>query len=381
MGPEADEPRRAASTFALYDASGQVGERGSAVAVIDDERVSVGPVVLPFLDADALRAADYRLEIDRWPYGRLVLTGLGRRYDTFARELARARNQARVIGVLAHGLTSPEVFEGAIVEEAASTAVELQVYDTHVAIVPADGRPWQIPFGALIGVSEQDSPPGVVFRTEAGTTTVGLLARRRDALAAAVAGRLDALRRALAGIAGQDGFADGRGVPRSRIDAFDDLLDRVTARERVACASAVLAASDGEPRLGFVQLLDPDAESLEPPVPMPEHWAAFILVPVRGRTVLEVLSGPSAATYVFTSGIEATNRDLQALHFRRAPLALAAEQARLTPRNPYRLALRTLEPLRRLRDSTTARIVHDDGWSDALAAAVSAVSGSPPPAA
>ena len=96
----------------------------------------------------------------------------------------------------------------------------------------------------------------------------------------------------------------------------------------------MLAAADAEPRFGFVALLDPDDETLESPAALPEHWATFVLAPVRGKTVLEILAGPSAATYVFASDIEATNRDLQVLHFRRAPLALSNEDARLTRDNP-----------------------------------------------
>jgi len=52
--------------------------------------------------------------------------------------------------------------------------------------------------------------------------------------------------------------------------------------------------------------------------------------------------------------------------FRRGPLALGDEEARLTPRNPLRLALRALEPLRRLRDRTRARVIHDDRWAAAF---------------
>ena len=133
----------------------------------------------------------------------------------------------------------------------------------------------------------------------------------------------------------------------------------------------MLDAADAEPRFGFVKLLDPDDETLEPPSALPPHWASFVLAPVRDRVVLEILSGPSAATYVFRGAIDDVNRDLQALHFRRAPLALGDEDARLTPDNPLRLALRSLEPLRRLRERTAARLVHGDGWRSAFGAAIS----------
>jgi hypothetical protein len=70
-----------------------------------------------FVDADGLRAADYRIELDLWPAGRLVLTELGRRFDTFTQALRHARNQARVAGLLAHAAETPEVFEGAVLSK------------------------------------------------------------------------------------------------------------------------------------------------------------------------------------------------------------------------------------------------------------------------
>ena len=96
MGPEAAESRQASATFTLLDAKGEVASAAHADAVIDDDRAAAsGPLVIAYLDADALRADDYRLEIDLWPGGRLVLTGLGRRFETFARALARRRGTAR----------------------------------------------------------------------------------------------------------------------------------------------------------------------------------------------------------------------------------------------------------------------------------------------
>ena len=119
-----------------------------------------------------------------------------------------------------------------------------------------------------------------------------------------------------------------------------------------------------------MQLLDPDAEALQPSTALPENWASFLLVPVGPLALLEILAGPSAATYVFGGDIEAVNRDLQALHFRRGPLALSEKEAALTPANPYRLALRRLEPLKRLRAVTRARVIHNGAWSEGLSKAL-----------
>ena len=236
-----DEVRRAPVTYALLDAAGQQREAGAAEAVIGDDGISVGPVTVAFLDVDALRAADYRIALDLWPGGRLVLTQLGRRFDTFAAELRRTRNQARVSGLLAHGITMPEVFPGALLEGKTARAAELQVYDTHITAVPEDGDPFQVPLGALTGVAISDDPPSVVLVAGAERTTVGQLARHRDAFEAAVRERRDAQARLLNDLTGVTGFADGLALPKSRVNGFDALLARVTAAERSECATALLA--------------------------------------------------------------------------------------------------------------------------------------------
>lgn len=336
--------------------------------MIDDDGLSVGAITVAFLDADSLRAEDYRIEIGCWPGGTLMLDQLGRRFDTFAAELRRTRNQARVAGLLAHGVAMPEVFPGAVLGESGARPVECQVYDTHVTLVPADGDPWQVPLGALTGVEPAEEPPAVVLATDSGQTVIGQLARGRDEFYRAVTDRRDAQAKLLQSLTGSALFADGLGVERPRVPRFDALVERWTVPERAESAAAVLgAARGGEPRLGLVQLLDPDGEACQG---LPEPWASFLLVPFGPLTVLEILAGPSAATYVFEAAIEEVNRDLQLLHFRRAALALQGKEAEPEAGNGYRLALRRLEPLRRLRAATRARLIHGDGWAGGWAKAL-----------
>jgi hypothetical protein len=368
-----DEPRRARAAWALHDAAGERTQQGGAEAVIDDEGLSVGLVRVAFVDADALRAEDYRIELDLWPAGRLVLTELGRRFDTFTQFLRQARNQARVAGLLAHAPALPEVFEGVVLSSGSARSVELQVYSTHLTIVPADVDPWQLPLGALSEVVASDDPPGVMLTSAGERIVIGQLARRRDAFFAAVSAARNAQAQLLARYTNRSVFTDGTGVLRGSLSGFDLLLGRCSSAERLDGARRILAgASGGEPRLGFVQLLDPDAETLQAASPLPENWASFLLAPVGKHVVLEMLSGPSAATYVFEGAIDAVNLDLQLLHFRRAALALTPAQAEITPDNPQRLALRRLAPLQRLRAVTRARLLHGSAWNDSLAAAISA---------
>jgi hypothetical protein len=396
------DTRRAPARWARIDGEGTAAESGDAEAVITDEGLEVGPVTVSFLDCDSLVAGDHGLSLHLWPEGRLVLSGLGRRFDTFLAELRRARNQARVKGLLAHGVTMPEVYPGAWVNgdgRGASVLVELQVYDTHFTVVPQEheippftaemaasagefpGDPWQIPFGAMSDVRARFDPPHLEIDTPRGVRIFGRLGRQRDACHAAIVERRDAQRRTLDRLTGQVGFSDGSGISRSSIQGFDQLLDRFTAPERRENAREIIAAMESrsvgelerrrapgpdEPCLGFVQLLDPDAEGLKSPDALPDNWAAFLLVPCGKLTVLEILAGPSAATYVFQGMRRTINDALQQLHFRRAPLALTEAEAALTHDNPHRLALRRLPALGHLRSATVARIVHGDGWERAF---------------
>jgi hypothetical protein len=363
------ESRRASAAFALSDASGAVVQAGNAEAVIGDEALSVGPVTVSFLDADRLVASDYRIDLELWPNGKLQLSQLGRRFDTFTAELRRVRNLARVGGLLAHGITMPECFSGAVLSGNTAHPADFQLYDTHVTVVPRHDDPWQVPLGSVTDVRAQNDPPGVVLETTAHSVVLGQLARQREAFEGAILERREAQRRLLADLTGHASFSDGWGISRNEIPEFENFVARFTAPERTASRDALLAHATNAARLGFVQLLDPDQNALACEA-LPDHWGAFLLAPIGSLTVLELLAGPAAATYVFRSTIERVNHDLQLLHFRRAPLALTAEQAELTSSNPHRLALRRLEPLKRLRASMTARLIHNDGWEHAFRGAL-----------
>jgi hypothetical protein len=366
-----DEMRRSRAAWTLLDAAGTAVRRGESEAVIDDGGINVGEVGLSFLDADSLHVTDRRIELDLWPQGRLLLEGLGRRHDSFLAELRRARNGARVAGLLAHAPAQPDVFEGAEQSDGMSVAVELQVYPTHLTVVPAGADPWQLPFGAIRTIEMRDDPPVVTLAGAGIARTFGQLARRRDAFFGCLKAARNAQAQLLERLTGHREFSDGLGVPRDRLPGFDSLLAQFSSSERLEGALGLVSrAAGGQPHLGFVRILDPDADSLPARRPLPDDWASFVLVPVGGLVALEILAGPSAATYVFAGALDEVNRDLQALHFRRAALALGDEEAAITPDNPHRLALRRLAPLQRLRAATRHRLVHNAGWAGALARAI-----------
>jgi hypothetical protein len=367
MAADMIEQRRASPAWALHGAAGPGPGQGKAQAVIDEEGLSVGPRRVTWVDTDRVAFGAYRIELALWPTGMLELSELGRRFETFATELAAARNRARVAGLLAHGIVPPIAFAGEWVSEAGTDSVEIQIYPTHVTIVPSNQDPVQIPLGTLVSINGTDDPPAVELSGPGVGIRLGQLGRQRDALLRALTAARDLQARTLAAYTGRDRFADGQGVARASIEGFEHLLERSCSPGRLDGARELLALSlGGEPRLGYAQLLDPDSETLQARAPLPENWASFLIVPIGPRVVLEMLAGPSAATYVFEGNIADINRDLQQLHFRRAQLALSEAQAEITPDNPHRLALRKLEPLKRLRAATRARVRHTADWSGAI---------------
>lgn len=371
MAVDGIEQRQASPAWALHGAAVQGPTQGRAQAAIDAEGLSVGPRRIAWVDTDRLAFDGTRIELALWPAGTLELSDLGRRFDSFSTELAAARNRARVAGLLAHGVVPPSVFAGEWGRDTGPDRVEIQVYPTHVTIVPSTRDPVQIPLGGVVSIDDGEPAPAVALYGPGLDITLGRLGRQRDALMRAMTAARDLQARTLAGYTGRDVFADGQGVARASLEGFEYLLERSCSPDRLDGAKALLAlAAGGEPRLGYAQLLDPDPVSAQARAPLPEQWASFLLVPVGPRVVLELLAGPSAATYVFEGNIADVNRDLQQLHFRRAQLALSEAQAAITPDNPHRLALRKLEPLKRLRAATRARVIHTTDWSGALRAAV-----------
>ncbi len=366
-----EETRRA---LCAYETEGLEGApaRGEGEALVDDDGVSVGGLRVDFLDADSFTDERRILTLGLHPAGALRISMLARRHETFARALGEARDAARVRGLLAHGLGSPEVFDGALLEPGPARGARLLVWPTHVAVVPAGGDPFQVPLGGVADVRFTEGTWEVVLDAPGGPFHFGRLARRTDAFARAVRAARAAMLDRCASASGTRLFADGRAVAASALGSdFERLLEDWSAPERLVGAREIVRRAGRErSAVGLAELLDPDEEGLAAKVELPANTAAFLLAEVRDRVVLELLAGPSAATYVFRGTRDDVGADLAALHFRRRALALARDEESGPAGRLIRLALRRLEPLRRLRAQTLARVVHDERWTQGLAKAL-----------
>ena len=358
------ETRKATGTWRFTDSAGSVTAGEAAALVIGDDAVSAGPRSVAYLDADRFAVLDRTIELTVHPSGRLVLSMLGRRHDTFVATLREAWLTRRVAGMLAHGIEAPTSFRGVVVGPAPLPA-QLLLFTTHLTVAPDDGDPWQIPLGAVTSVRHDADDWTIDIAAYGEVFRFGQLARQTSAFARAVDDGVTKSRAALGAENESSLFSDGAGVPASKLPAFTSLLERWSSPERLEAAKAI-AAKAGDPRIGLVKIVDIDGGMLAANDPLPGNVAAFLLAPLGSRVVVEILSGPSAATYVFDGDVDAINRDLQQLHFRRRPLQLSdAELA--SQESDYRLAARKLEPLRRLRAAARDRILHDHGHAEKIA--------------
>jgi hypothetical protein len=421
MPEAATQLTRAVGEHTLTDSSGAAVSSGPAEFRLYADRVQIAPrsqapFDVEFLDVDAVSSAGYRIDLALWPEGRLLVEKLGRQQESFGSELLDARDEAVLHGALAHGLSERSRFDGALIDGDETVAASLRIYPTHLAAMPRGGLPRQIPWGSLEEISFQPDSYTVAFRSPADGLRVGKLARKTEAfrLACEEARRQQQERVVLAvrpqlpplsPIASRrltGAFQDGLGVAQSVLEAaapgsFRGFIDRVAEGKRLERAASLLDRSrPGEARLGVVELLDigeragaagdDEIGSEEGPTPLGENLAAFLLVPFSDAPVvaLELLAGPSAATYLFrlaaddqSAAIAAINSDLQAIHFRRAVLALTEAQAAGPAGRPYRLALRAVPAIGRLRRAILARITHgaqDFGAAVSAALAKAAVS-------
>ena len=369
---DGDEIRRALCTFETGGMPG-ASPSGEGEAVVDDDGVSIGGVRAEFLDADTFTDERRVLTVGLHPAGQLRLSMLARRHETFSGALSEARDAARVRGLLAHGLGVPERFDGAFLEPGPARDARLLVWPTHVTVVPAGSDPFQIPLGSVDEVRFVEGTWEVVLATGAGVFHFGRLARQTDEFARAVGKARAAMLERCAKASGTRLFSDGRAVSAKDLDTdFERLLVSFSAPERLDGAQEIVKRAGRDScTLGLADLLDPDEAGLAAKDELPENTAAFLLAQVGPLVVLELLSGPSAATYVFRGTLADVSRDLAEIHFRRRGLALSDIEARGPAGRPYRLALRRLEPLKRLRAATAARVIHAEGWSEALSKALS----------
>lgn len=338
--------------------------------------ITVGPQVLDaagrtiaYVDMDTVTVDGYTIDLGVHPSGTVRISALGPRTDAFLNDLDAARSRARRAALL-QWTGTPEL---ATFTQApagpADVPVGIHLFDDGLTVEPRNGTPDLVPYALVDGI-DRDGYAVTIRRRGLDPVTVRRLGPRTDEFLAAVDRGRSAQRQAMADAYGQlddrllgfvapNGWAvtaDEAGMFAGALaDAFatGDRAEEMTTLAGLATGPAGPGPRGGGMRYGL---------ALQPDGPMP-----FALAMGARRIAVESAEPDQArATYVFdTTDADALNRALIMISFRREALYLAQDKL-----GRWSLAVRTLPVVRWARSVYSARVVHDEGWSDGIAAAM-----------
>ena len=349
-------------------------------------------------------AADYRLEMDLASGERLVLTHLGRQYDDFVRELARARNQLMIRDLL----MEERLVRGGFRAEYTRTLqdgrthsgrCEIRLYETALVVIPEAEAIERVPYSYVTSARDRDYTLSVEIE-EDGTFTFSQLGRKFDLLVRSLSGAMndltinaqETIRDLIPGIDGLSArraarlLKDGRASRRSDLEAAcPGLWGRLEAE--------LEDQGLGEKYAFLKTLTDPDSMSIGIKRGLMGDLTGdyiWFLVPIYDRdparpgnaVVMEAVSGEATgrATYCFRltprweypqlaedpgllqsradDFIRRLNRCMLNISFRREPIYLPEERLAQPRYSRYRVAAQILPELRLLRRHFVGRVIY-----------------------
>jgi hypothetical protein len=328
--------------------------------------VAVGPAALdvdgrslPFVEMDTVTVSGHRVELGMHGADTVTLAAFGARHDAFVADLDAARASARRAALLQWtGTPELDSYRQAPAGEG-DVPTTIHLFADGLTVEPQCGVPELVPFALLehverdgytIGLHRRGLPPVVVRRLGPRTDEfVADLERARVAARRQVADAFTVLDDRLSGFPAANGWAVGAG----EAGVFGGALAAAFAAGDRAEEVAVLVGLARQPvRYGL---------ALQPDGAMP-----FVLVAGASTAAVEAVGDDARATYVFaTTDLDRLNTALLLTSFRREALYLP--EASL---GRWSLAARTLPVVQWARSVFSARIVHDDAWPAAVAAAL-----------
>jgi hypothetical protein len=329
-----------------------------AQAAVERDHLVVAGTSLPYGDLDEVHLDGHAVHL-HLADGRVVtLTHLARGHDAFVREMVDARATARRAALLQwsgrSGIDRYDAREG-------DDPVEVHLFADALTIERLAAPPTLVPLSLV----QQVRRDGYVITFELRAlpaVTLGHVGRRTDELlldverarndlAARTAEAYATMAPGLAGFTAPDGWA-------------------VTSDEAGRHWSALRQAVAGQQRAAEIDVLEGIAGDR---LRLGVKWTGgaplpFALAPSPGgdRVAVEGTDTDARATYVFeVTDVDTLNVALLLTSFRREALYLPEEEL-----GRWAVAARTLDIVRWARDALVDRIIHDDGWSDAVAAAL-----------
>ena len=384
--PAASVPFALALDYAFAGGTGTAPAPVAGTAELDAERLvllpsSGSPLPVPLLEILSITGESHALRLTLASGGTLALSRLGARFEDFLQMLTRARNEALLDAFWMREEPAAPPVGAELATRPAGRPCELRLLETALVVLFPDADPVRLPYALTDSIRTENYRVVLEVRWK-GVWHFARLGRGFDpfvdALARATnslhASHLDLIRKTLPGLdaavlrnAGAL-LRDGVAVPVAALDAAG-LWGPLEQAAAAAGASEELAVLKGmaDPlswRAGIKRgLAAPlSGDYLFFLVPLGEGGRAAALETVRMGDGAEEADG--RATYLFRldgmHDLDALNRDLLELNFRREPLLVPQEK--LPRRRPA--ALETL------RGRLLGRAVHrsPEGWKAGILA-------------
>ncbi|MFZ5818029.1 MAG: hypothetical protein ACOY93_22485 [Bacillota bacterium] len=394
-------------------APGRVEQDGPCRVALDVDHLIIAPEGQPphslyYSDIDRLTAEDYAVQLLLHDGPRCTLYFLGRYYGQFVADLRGRRSAQLIRNLLMLDAEPQKEFRGACTrllpdgERQEDPACTITLYRSSLVVEPSGFDPWNLAYNDITAMSFNREAYRLELQTDLGEqlsfamlgTRFGELEQEirrltdqlQERTARLLAERLpEATPRGPAAIATV--LLQGRAVPLPVVQqAAPGLWPELE--------QLLFAADEGEvdevrrtgfqhlcrlasPEHVFIGLREPFESTGENPRPL--FWF-IIAYPERQVMAVEVTNESGYATYLYAmegpvdQAVRELNRAMVALNFRREVISASEQELASERLARYRVALRKLPHLRRLRHLFRGRVAHtsEEAWRRGVEAALGA---------
>jgi len=410
QGDETDTVMECSATYQHSDGDGSVAAAGEGRVRLDEESISILPafgevIFIQFRDILGLSGEDYKVHLDLSSNEKLVISGLGYKYEDFLRVLSKLRNEMILKDLLMHESLKKSGIECEFVSLDESGAERQRgrclprLYDTALVIIPEAGDFIRLPYSDISKIHEKDHT--LIIDTERGENYIlSMMGKDFDPFKRELSGIINELSLRVQSVLkdllpGADSFTirkvarlmkEGRAAKRADIDSVSpglwQELEKMLDDSGVKGGYDFLASMSQHEKccIGLKRGLLGDLTG----------DYIWFLIPIYGTNAkepgnviaMEAVSGGGGggrATYFFrimsrndyrnireieTLHTEADgfitqiNHCMTAINFRREPVYLPEEKMGEPRYQKYRFAVAKIPELRKLREHFIGRVIH-----------------------
>ncbi len=409
QGDEINTVMECSATYQLSDGDGGEAAAGKGIVRLDEESISILPafgevIFIQFRDILGLSGEDYKVHLDLSSKERLVISGLGYKYEDFLRVLSKLRNEIILKDLLMHESLKKSGVECDFVSLDESGAERQRgrclprLYDTALVIIPEAGEFIRLPYSDISKILEKDH--ALIIDTEQGETHIfSMMGKNFDPFKRELSAIINELSLRVQSVLkdllpGADSLTirkvarlmkEGRAAKRADIDSVSpglwqelekrvddsgvkseyDFLASMSQHER--CCIGLKRGLMGDLTGDYVWFLIPiystDAEEPGNVIAMEAvsgegggKATYFFRIMSRNiyRSVREIETMHTEADGFITL----INHCMTAINFRREPIYLPEEKLGEPRYQKYRFAIAKIPELRKLREHFIGRVIH-----------------------